>query len=550
MKKLLLVFVIAVGQLNFSSPASHAAVADCLSVSTPTINSSGTSVSATFTIRQTCNITATTNVWPVFKITQDPFGSPCIGSALMQNKIVGTQYLGQITCTLGSGRSGTTSSQLEVWIAWDISTKFINFSYPLIQSPSSSGGGTSGGTGSTYKPIPAPTQPSCSAAPDVPTIAIVQDIYGVSFTVRPAATGQSPTNLAWNFALWDTTNGNWDAWSGWSYTGSGLTFTKKIEKVANKSKVVFSAQSGNSCGYSEQARESASHAGVSLGLILDTLALKPSSGAALPGSTQPLTNFVMSKNDLTVTGTSTNSDICTVNNSQINFLTEGVCHVVFTSASALNFLSAVATTVAIPVEKISLALKVSMPQQGFVGQSVNMDFGETPGFAKASPFIVTSTTTQNICRITGTLIEGLSSGNCEIQIYSLQGSNYKFNNQNFTVEIAKQTQIVVTTDNGARVSLTQKNYSLNLGSASGNSILTSSSTPNICSVKGFNLRLIKVGSCHLHSTASGDDAYKASETLNYVIQIIGNEAVVCVKGKITKIVKGSNSQCPAGYKRK
>ena len=264
MKHLILVCVLVMGFQVITAPPSSAAVADCLSISAPTVSSNAGMVRATFTVSQICNITASTTIWPVFKISQDPFSSPCVGSALMQNKIFGTQYLGQVTCTLGSGRIGTTSSQLEVWIAWDSSTKFINFSYPIIQSSS---GSSSGGAGASSGGTPvAPVVPGCLAAPALPTLTISQDLSGVTFNISSAASGQRTSDFSWNYSLWDSQNNAWDSWAGWKYTGSADAFTKRFDKQPNKTKIVFSVQAGNACGYSSQVRESPTNAGVPIGL--------------------------------------------------------------------------------------------------------------------------------------------------------------------------------------------------------------------------------------------------------------------------------------------
>ena len=149
MKRILLSFILALGLQGAAAPHSSAAVLDCLSVSSPTINTTGGTVVATFQVSQICGLPGFSTASPIFTISQDPTGSPCAGSAFMTGQ---TKYLGQIVCTLGSSRIGSSSSQLQIWLPGE-SSKFINFSYPTIARVTLSsciqlGGGTSSASSS------------------------------------------------------------------------------------------------------------------------------------------------------------------------------------------------------------------------------------------------------------------------------------------------------------------------------------------------------------------------------------------------------------------
>lgn len=122
--------------LPFQLPVANAGVADCLSISTPTSSMTSTTLTITATASVTCPASTLGSARsPVVEVQGENFGSRCSG---LYNLTPGAYN--SLTCTipisgsLGSSRTGATSTTIKIWFAWDFSTKFITASHQAIPS--------------------------------------------------------------------------------------------------------------------------------------------------------------------------------------------------------------------------------------------------------------------------------------------------------------------------------------------------------------------------------------------------------------------------------
>jgi hypothetical protein len=104
-----------------------------------------------------------------------------------------------------------------------------------------------------------------------------------------------------------------------------------------------------------------------------------------------------------------------------------------------------------------------------------------------------------------------------------------------------------------------KSLTLTATASSGGAVTYSTTSPDNCSISGSTLNLLKAGNCVVTATQSGTSVLapvtaSATITLTGTVvtpkPVVTKKTIVCVKGKTTKKVSGTNPKCPKGYKVK
>lgn len=258
----------------FSPPASASSLADCITLSNPRSSATSTEITLTADVTSICSSSVANYQTPVYEMLgEDSLLNMASCSGPMYQTApssIGEMGLGQIRCTLriggssGSTRTGATSTTVKVFFAWDNSTKTISISHIPIPPLSNSSGGMSGSPGTSI-----PVSPSCTKAPLVPTLSISWNsaIQGPTFDAVAPSTGDSPTQILWNYTLYDASLAKWDAWPKWtplSDPGLGAKFSYTAPLTSGKTRIAFAIYSVNACGASAQARERTDQTGVPL----------------------------------------------------------------------------------------------------------------------------------------------------------------------------------------------------------------------------------------------------------------------------------------------
>lgn len=104
-----------------------------------------------------------------------------------------------------------------------------------------------------------------------------------------------------------------------------------------------------------------------------------------------------------------------------------------------------------------------------------------------------------------------------------------------------------------------KSLTLTATASSGGAVTFTSTSPENCTVAGSTLNLLKAGNCLVTATQAGTSTFapisvSATITLTGIVvtpkPTVTKKTIVCVKGKTTKKVSGTNPKCPKGYKVK
>jgi hypothetical protein len=180
-------------------------------------------------------------------------------------------------------------------------------------------------------------------------------------------------------------------------------------------------------------------------------------------------------------------------------------------------------------------------------------------FSPTGVYIMPQATTPTVCIASGFYVQIVGGGTCTLTYQSEANTSY-FASDLYRVsfEVIRDPQTItfapVTAADIATKSLTLT------ATASGGGVITfaSTSTEN-CTISGSTLNLLKSGNCTVTATQAGTSIL-APVTASAIITLTGavvtpkpvvtKKTIVCVKGKTTKKVSGTNPKCPKGYKLK
>ena len=168
-------------------------------------------------------------------------------------------------------------------------------------------------------------------------------------------------------------------------------------------------------------------------------------------------------------------------------------------------------------------------------------------------------TTPTVCIASGFYVQIVGGGTCALTYQSEANTSF-FASDLYKVsfEVTRDPQTIafapVTT-----VDVATKSLTLSATASGGGAVtFTSTSTEN-CTISGSTLNLLKAGNCVISATQAGTSTL-APVSASAVIALTGTvvtpepvvtkKTIVCVKGKTTKKVSGTNPKCPKGYKVK
>jgi len=172
----------------------------------------------------------------------------------------------------------------------------------------------------------------------------------------------------------------------------------------------------------------------------------------------------------------------------------------------------------------------------------------------AVEYVIPKSLTPEICNVSVYELKIVSGGQCVLTYQSPGNAEFlptKVYTQSISIEreIQKISFLLPEIEN-----ISKKNLSLNATVTSGKIITYSSLTPEICSISGMELNLLRTGNCSVTATQAGTSTLApVSVTANITLigtAVAAKKIITCVKGKTTKKVIGTNPKCPTGYKLK
>jgi hypothetical protein len=180
-------------------------------------------------------------------------------------------------------------------------------------------------------------------------------------------------------------------------------------------------------------------------------------------------------------------------------------------------------------------------------------------FSPTGVYVMPQATTPTVCIASGFYVQIVGGGTCTLNYQSEANTSYLASDlYKVSFEVARDPQTItfapVTTADVATKSLSLT------ATASGGGVVTFASTSNEnCTISGSTLNLLKAGNCVITASQVGTATFapvSASATITLTGSVITpkpvvtKKTIVCVKGKTTKKVTGTNPKCPKGYKVK
>jgi len=180
-------------------------------------------------------------------------------------------------------------------------------------------------------------------------------------------------------------------------------------------------------------------------------------------------------------------------------------------------------------------------------------------FSPTGAYIMPQATTPTVCIASGFYVQIVGGGTCTLTYQSEANTSYLASDlYKVSFEVIRDPQTITFVPVTA-ADIATKSLTLTATASSGGAVTYSTTSPDNCAISGSTLNLLKAGNCVVAATQSGTSTL-APVTASATIVLTGavvtpkpvvpKKTIVCVKGKTTKKVSGTNPKCPKGYKLK
>jgi hypothetical protein len=180
-------------------------------------------------------------------------------------------------------------------------------------------------------------------------------------------------------------------------------------------------------------------------------------------------------------------------------------------------------------------------------------------FSPTGVYILPQATTPAVCIASGFYVQIVGGGTCTLTYQSEANTSYLASDlYKVSFEVTRDPQ-TITFAPVSTADIATKSLTLTATASSGGAVTYSTTSPGNCSISGSTLNLLKAGDCVVAATQSGTSVL-APATASATITLTGiavtpkpvvtKKTIVCVKGKTTKKVSGTNPKCPKGFKVK
>jgi len=180
-------------------------------------------------------------------------------------------------------------------------------------------------------------------------------------------------------------------------------------------------------------------------------------------------------------------------------------------------------------------------------------------FSPTGVYVMPKATTPTVCIASGFYVQIISGGACTLTYQSEANTSYLASElYKVSFEVTRDPQ-TITFAPATTADVTAKNLSLTATASSGGAVTFSSTPTENCTISGSTLNLLKVGNCVITASQTGTStlapvSVSATITLTGTVitpkPVVTKKTIVCVKGKTTKKVSGTNPKCPKSYKVK
>jgi len=257
--------------------------------------------------------------------------------------------------------------------------------------------------------------------------------------------------------------------------------------------------------------------------------------------------------------TSTTPLICSSDGKQLKFLKEGSCNFIVSTPKTNDYIAKKSSqTVTITAARVKSELTM--------GKIANQTAKNLPKsveifqvFSASEGYVFPQSETPTVCTGSGFFVRIATGGTCTLTYQTKETATFLASDlYKVSFEVTRDPQ-TITFSPASTVDISSKSLALVATASSGGTISFSTTSTENCSISGSTLNLIKAGSCVVTASQLGTTTLApVSASASIVLTgatvtptpVVAKKTIVCVKGKLTKKVSGTNPKCPAGYKLK
>jgi hypothetical protein len=251
--------------------------------------------------------------------------------------------------------------------------------------------------------------------------------------------------------------------------------------------------------------------------------------------------------------------ICSTDGKELKLLATGVCTFKVSTAKTKEY----AAKESVQVVTITAA---KVKPELVIGVIANQTAKSLPKkieifrvYSITGSYVMPKVTTPTVCIATDFYVQIIGGGTCTLTYQSEANTSYLASDlYKVSFEVTRDPQTITFTP-VTTADIATKSLTLNATASSGGAVTYSTTSTNNCSISGSTLNLLKAGNCVITASQSGTSTLapitaSATITLTGTVvtpkPVVTKKTIVCVKGKTTKKVSGTNPKCPKGYKVK
>ena len=273
----------------------------------------------------------------------------------------------------------------------------------------------------------------------------------------------------------------------------------------------------------------------------------------------PSKYFELRVPSLALVVSSSTPTICSTDGKELKLIAVGNCTFKVSTAKTKDYAlkeSTQVVTVAAARSKPELVMSVITNQ---TAKSLPKMIEIFRVFSPTGVYVLPQATTPTVCIASGFYVQIVGGGTCTLTYQSEANTSYLASDlYKVSFEVTRDPQ-TITFAPATTADIATKSLTLTATASSGGTVTFTSTSPENCTVAGSTLNLLKAGNCLVTATQAGTSTLapvtaSATITLTGTVvtpkPVVSKKTIVCVKGKTTKKVSGTNPKCPKGYKVK
>ena len=274
---------------------------------------------------------------------------------------------------------------------------------------------------------------------------------------------------------------------------------------------------------------------------------------------EPSKYFELRVPTLPLTVTSSTPTICSSDGKELKLIATGSCTFkVFTAKTKDYILKEITQAVTITAARVKPELIMGVIANQ-TAKSLPKSIEIFRVYSPTGTYVLPQATTPIVCIASGFYVQIVGGGTCTLTYQSEANTSYLASDlYRVSFEVTRDPQ-TITFSPVTTIDIATKSLTLTATASSGGLVTFSTTSPNNCSISVSTLNLLKAGNCVVTATQSGTSTLApitASATITLTgtavapKPVVTKKTIVCVKGKTTKKVSGTNPKCPKGYKVK